>query len=126
MYKYILYILFSLILVFSCDKKDPLEMDVTILSTHTEMQWVIDLGVYENHRVGVVEYCTKNIGTRKVNGWKVFFDVHLMNSPQIMAYEGLSYNLQPNEISKTRSVVCLIPEYYGDAYKATLKHVEIW
>ena len=111
-------------IIFSCDKKEIKEIEITVLSTVTELR--SEPGESEILKFAVVEYCAKNIGISNINGWEVYFNVHIERGPQQLAYESIYYLLEPEEESKVRAVECIIPDYYEDAYKATLKHVEAW
>lgn len=110
--------------VFSCEDNNVKEIQITVLSTTTELR--SDPGESEMLKFGVVEYCAKNVGNSNINGWEVYFNVHIDRGPQQLAYESTYYLLEPEEESKIRVVECIIPDYYEDAYKATLKHVEAW
>lgn len=119
----ILFLIFFITLL-SCDKEDPKEIEITVLSTITELR--SKPGDPEITKFGIVEYCAKNIGKSNINGWEVYFNIHIERGPQQLAYESIYYHLEPDEVSNIRVVECIIPDYYEDAYKATLKHVEAW
>jgi len=119
----ILLLLFFIILI-SCDEEDPKEIEITVLSTITELR--SKPGDPEIIKHGIVEYCAKNIGKSNINGWEVYFNVHIDRGPQQLAHESIYYRLEPDEVSNNRVVECIIPNYYENAYKATLKHVEAW
>ena len=113
-----------LITIFNCEDKEIKEIEITVLSTTTELR--SKPGDSEIIKFGIVEYCAKNIGDSNINGWEVYFNVHIDRGPQQLAYESIYYLLEPEDESKIRTVECIIPDYYGDAFKATLKHSEVW
>ena len=119
----ILFLIFFITL-FSCDEEDQKDIEITVLSTITEVR--SEPGDPEIIKYGIVEYCAKNVGKSNINGWEVYFNVHVDRGPQQLAYESIYYRLEPDEVSSNRVVDCIIPDYYDDAYKATLKHVETW
>ena len=120
----ILLLFIFVILLASCEENEQREIDVMILSTKTEAR--SKPGEAEVIKYGIVKYCTKNIDSTTIYGWEVFFNVHINHGTQLIAHESVYYTLEPGEESETRTVECIIPEYYEDAYKSTLKYIETW
>lgn len=122
----VLILLLFLIFIFimGCEDHEQKEIEINVESTNTERR--SEPGEADITKFAIIEYSAKNMSTKTINGWKVFFNVHLERGPQLTAYESIYYILEPNAVSKTRAVECMIPDYYENAYQATVRHIETW
>ncbi|MCJ7801568.1 MAG: hypothetical protein MUP82_04340 [Candidatus Marinimicrobia bacterium] len=120
----ILLLLVTIIFVMGCEDHEQKEIEIDVVSTNTERR--CEPGETDITKFAIIEYSAKNMSTKTINGWKVFFNVHLEYGPQLTAYESIYCVLEPNAVSKTRAVECMIPDYYENAYQATVRHVETW
>ena len=122
----ILFLSLISIIITSCETDDSSVIDVyvNVLSTTNEVRTPPNESEGTNH--AIVQYTIKNISVRTINGWKIFFNIHLERGPQITGYESRYYILEPGEISSAQTVEVLIPEYYDKAISATLDHIKTW
>lgn len=126
-YYQIFFIVTLSLIFFGCEEDTYREIEIEVVSTSTIEKWVLfGQTDWRWSRIAIVEYCAKNTGTKNINGWEVYFNVKLIDSPQMNVHESVYYFLSPRETSKIRTLECVIPEYYDDAYSASLKHVETW
>ena len=122
-------ILNIIIFFVSCeDNIENKEAEVSIIRIFTSaLQTGVDAyGILRNEKQANVRYTIKNIGTKTITGWKIYFYVSLENGPQMSVGGRAAYTLDPGEISSEKLVTDRITSGNGNVTSATLNLIEAY
>ena len=119
-------VLFNCSIIFiSCNHANEYEdIEVSILSTINEERSLPNDPISTTW--AIISYNIENLGTKKVNGWNIFFNVNLEKGPQIIASDYVAHVIEPGQISSLKKTSVLIPSYYEKATGAVLKDIDTW
>ena len=112
--------------VIACNEESQNDKDVEVIIISTDTEFNTAPHETDVTKTAVIQYNVKNIGTKIINGWEIFFNVRLQRGPQLIASDNLYYTLEPGIVSSVQLARVLIPEYYEEARGSQLKHIEIW
>lgn len=76
-----------------------------------------------------VQYQVENIGAKPIRGWHIYFRVSMKSSKQVKAHHGLTYSLEPGEISAKLVATGEIPDHFDDVdvpTTAALQLIEVY
>ena len=105
----------------SCSK-DTNDFDVEIVIQKT----------YRNNSQGgsaIVKYQIINIDDEDIRGWNIYFRVSMKSGQQVVAFNGLTYNLEPGEISETLIANGRLPDHFKNSDEpitASLRFIEVY
>lgn len=119
-------IFFTCLLLFCCDNGQSEDVQVLIDSTYTTTHLNYHAGVPHYLDMANVCYSVENTGTKIVNGWEVYFNVKLIQGPQLVASDNIYCDLESGEISPIHIAQVIIPSYYDKAISSALRNIEIW
>ena len=122
----------SLCYVFSCKNPtqymdyDEIVFNITNVRNVTEhADGGNDLEGYRYQRA-VISFTLENTGSKTIEGWRVYFDIHLSDSRNIDGYQKKYYTLKNGEISPEQTIRVTIPDNYGYAIDATITRFDVW
>ena len=120
-FKIFAFFLISTFLFLNCEDTAPeLDPEVYIINS------------YRSNLFGgsiIVKYKVENNINRDINGWKVYFEVSLTNSQQLIASDQAEYLLKSGELSNSLEARVKLPEYYCTDVKprqVVIKKIDIY
>ena len=72
-----------------------------------------------------VQYQVENIGDKPIRGWHIYFRVSMESSKQVKAHHGLTYSLEPGEISEKLIALGDIPDHFDDVDRPSLAALQL-
>lgn len=116
-------IVFFLYIVNGCSR--PTEQEDLEAETHI-------ISYYKGSNFGqkiYVKYQIENICEDSIRGWNIYFRVSMESGKQVLIHDGLTYDLEPGEVSDNIIAYSMIPDHFDDVdspIMASLKRLEIY
>ena len=119
-----------LFFVMSCksptDSSEYEDIEINILSTVIEQRnLIID---YESVwlKYAKINFTVKNTGSKKINGWKIYFIFHLQNDRKTTAIHKKYYTLKGGEMSEEHSITsAYLPPELGSLVGSSVSRFEV-
>ena len=72
-----------------------------------------------------VRYQVENTSDIRIRGWNIYFRVSMASGQQVEAFNGLTYSLNPGEVSKELLANGKIPDHFDGADQPTIASLQL-